>query len=105
MEPWFDNREAGKTENRKDGLDWMGCCGVDCAACPDFISAKCPGCRKSVWPDDDPCPPVGCCTRRQIPCCGACADFPCGMMEEFFAESESHRAAGERMHRWHAEER
>ena len=72
-------------------------CGVDCAACADYTEKKCPGCRKSEWPDGDPCPPVACCQKRGIEVCGQCADFPCEMMREFYEESDSHRAAGERM--------
>lgn len=77
-------------------------CGVDCGVCGDYTAGTCPGCRKSVWPTDDPCPPVGCCRRRGISCCGECGDFPCGMMRGFYEESESHRAAGERMRQWHS---
>lgn len=76
----------------------IGYCGVDCSACDDFASGVCPGCRKSVWPDDDPCPPVACCQKKGIAVCGMCADFPCSMMDDFYRESESHRRAGELMH-------
>ena len=72
-------------------------CGVNCAACPDLAEKKCPGCRKSEWPEGDPCPPVACCTRRGIQVCGQCEAFPCQMMREFYEESDSHRAAYERM--------
>ena len=41
-------------------LEQIGFCGVDCAACPDFLSEKCPGCREIVWPEGDSCPPVAC---------------------------------------------
>ena len=78
-------------------LAQLGFCGVDCGACPDFSSGKCPGCRKSQWPPEDPCPPVGCCREKNISCCGDCRDFPCRMMAEFYAESDSHRAALARM--------
>ena len=77
-------------------------CGVDCGVCGDYTAGTCPGCRKSVWPAKDPCPPVGCCGRREISCCGECGDFPCEMMRGFYEESESHRAAGERMRQWHS---
>ena len=72
-------------------------CGVDCAVCSDYTEKKCPGCRKTEWPADDPCPPVGCCQKRGIRVCGQCDDFPCRMMREFYEESDSHRAAYERM--------
>ena len=75
----------------------IGFCGVDCAACTDYTEKKCPGCRESEWPDGDPCPPIACCGKRKIDFCGQCADFPCAMMREFYEESDSHRAAGERM--------
>ena len=78
-------------------LAQLGFCGVDCGACPDFSSGKCPGCRKSQWPPEDPCPPVGCCREKNISCCGDCRDFPCRMMADFYAESDSHRAALARM--------
>lgn len=72
---------------------FIGYCGVDCSACPDFASEVCPGCRQSSWPDGDSCPPVACCTTRAIPFCGACDEFPCAMMAEFYEESDSHREA------------
>ena len=78
-------------------MTFIAYCGVDCAACPDLGSGKCPGCRQTVWPEDDPCPPVACCRRKNISCCGECADFPCPMMAEFYDESDSHRAAQARM--------
>ena len=72
-------------------------CGVDCAACPDYAEGKCPSCRRTEWPPEDPCPPVACCRRRGVQVCGECADFPCPMMADFYQESESHRAALARM--------
>ena len=75
----------------------IGFCGVDCASCSDLQTGKCPGCRESVWPEGDVCPPVACCSERKIDCCGRCAEFPCAMMAEFYEESPSHREAGERM--------
>ncbi len=78
-------------------LSLIGYCGVDCAACPDYASRKCPGCRESTWPDGDPCPPVACCREKGIPHCGMCPEFPCGMMSEFYEESDSHREARARV--------
>ena len=75
----------------------IGFCGVDCAACKDYQRGKCPSCRKSTWPDDDPCPPVACCEEKHIRLCGECSSFPCAMMQEFYEESESHKAAYWRM--------
>ena len=88
------------------GIDeTIGYCGVDCGACGDSAAGVCPGCRNTVWTPEDPCPPVGCCRRRGISCCGECADFPCEMMGGFYEESDSHRAAGERMRQWHTNHR
>ena len=78
-------------------FDHIGCCGVDCGACPDHLSGKCPDCRHSEWPDTDPCMPIACCQQRGISCCGRCDAFPCGDMTAFYEESESHRAAYARM--------
>lgn len=75
----------------------IGYCGVDCSACADFASGVCPGCRESVWPDDDVCPPVACCRGRGIMACGMCREFPCPMMTDFYRESESHERAAELM--------
>lgn len=75
----------------------LGYCGVDCSACGDLLSGACPGCRKSVWPDGDACPPVACCGKRGIPVCGMCGKFPCAMMADFYGESESHERAGKLM--------
>ena len=81
-------------------------CGADCAVCPDYLAGKCPNCRKSIWPDGDPCPPIACCGARKIACCGECADFPCADMAAFYEESEGHRAAGARMRAlWQKEDR
>ncbi len=80
-----------------DKLDRIAYCGADCAACPDYRQEKCPGCRRSEWPDGDPCAPVACCRGKGIGCCGECPEFPCRMMQDFYAESESHRDALARM--------
>ena len=78
-------------------MELTGYCGVDCAVCTDYTGGVCPGCRRSVWPEGDACPPVACCRKREIPLCRDCRDFPCRMMAEFYEESESHRQAYERM--------
>ncbi len=78
-------------------LDHIGYCGVDCADCPDYLSGKCPDCRRSEWPDGDPCMPIARCRRKGIESCGQCDVFPCGDMAGFYEESESHRAAYARM--------
>ena len=75
----------------------IACCGVDCAVCPDYTGSKCPGCRKSEWPEGDPCMPIACCQGRGIDFCGQCADFPCADMGDFYEESDSHREARARM--------
>ena len=76
-------------------------CGVDCSACTDKLSGKCPGCRQTEWPEGDECMPIACCKKRGIVCCGECADFPCADMEEFYAESDGHRLAYARMNLLH----
>ncbi|MBE7004325.1 MAG: DUF3795 domain-containing protein [Ruminococcaceae bacterium] len=78
-------------------LDLIGYCGVDCSACTDYTGGKCPSCRESTWEPGDECKPIACCKEREIMCCGACAEFPCGMMREFYEESEGHRRAYELM--------
>ena len=77
--------------------DLVAYCGVDCAACPDYAAERCPGCRKSEWPDGDPCMPIACCQARGISFCGQCAGFPCADMRGFYGESDGHRAAYARM--------
>ena len=77
--------------------DLIAYCGVDCAACSDYTGGKCPGCRQTDWQEGDVCLPVECCRKRGIECCGECAEFPCGEMRDFYAESESHRRAYDRM--------
>ena len=86
-------------------LEMIGYCGVNCAACPDLAGGKCPGCRQTVWPEGDPCPPVACCRKKGIKVCGQCPQFPCEMMAEFYEESDGHREALERMRRLRREER
>ena len=72
-------------------------CGVDCSACEDYISGKCPSCRETAWTEDDICMPVRCCREKGIDCCGQCGGFPCADMEEFYRESPSHEEAYARM--------
>ena len=74
-------------------MDLIAFCGVDCAACTDYQTNKCAGCRNSEWPDGAPCMPVACCERRGISLCGQCAEFPCPDMQAFYEESESHKKA------------
>ncbi len=78
-------------------LQNLGYCGVDCSLCPDYLRGVCPDCRRTPWPEDDPCLPVGCCRKRGIQVCGLCPGFPCPDMAEFYAESEGHRQAYARM--------
>lgn len=78
-------------------MEFIGCCGVDCSACGDFHTGKCPGCRKSVWEEGDECLPVACCKQKDIACCGQCPAFPCERMAGFYQESEGHRQAYQRM--------
>ena len=47
-------------------LTHIAYCGVDCAACADYESGKCPDCRHSRWPDEDPCMPIACCQQKGI---------------------------------------
>ena len=77
--------------------DLIAYCGVDCAPCPDHTGGKCPGCRKTVWPEGDACMPVACCRKKGIDFCGECSEFPCGEMKDFYRESESHEEAYRRM--------
>ena len=72
-------------------------CGVDCAACPDLKDKKCPGCRRTAWPEGDACMPVECCRKRGIRFCGECPGFPCADMKEFYRESPGHEEAYRRM--------
>ena len=71
-------------------------CGVNCAACADFIKSVCPGCRKTLW-TDEPCMPVSCCMKKNISSCGECGSFPCHEMKEFYEESDGHRLAYQRL--------
>ena len=75
--------------------DRIAYCGVDCAACVDFLESKCPGCRRTEWKEDDICLPVECCRRQGITFCGKCPTFPCDDMKAFYEESESHKKAFE----------
>ncbi|MBQ9823237.1 MAG: DUF3795 domain-containing protein [Solobacterium sp.] len=80
-------------------------CGVDCGECADIKTGKCPCCRRSVWPEGDECPPVSCCRRKGIICCGDCERFPCKMMKEFYEENRAHYEAYERMEEYRANKR
>ena len=82
-------------------ITYIAYCGVDCSACADLKSSKCPGCRMTEWGAGEICMPVDCCNKRSISACGECADFPCEEMKSFYAESESHEAAFERMRAIH----
>lgn len=78
-------------------IEQIGYCGVDCSVCTDFLDGKCLCCRKSTWSDGDECPPISCCKKKEVACCGECSKFPCEMMADFYKESESHCKAYERM--------
>ena len=80
-------------------MNHIAYCGVDCAACPDFIEGECPNCRKTDWSSCGACAPVACCRGKEIESCGECPDFPCEPMAGFYEESEGHRLALERMQR------
>ena len=71
-------------------------CGVDCAACADYLDKRCPSCRWTDW-RDDPCMPVRCCREKGIECCAFCGVVPFESSAEVYAESEGHRAAFRRM--------
>ena len=73
--------------------DMIAFCGVDCTACPDYMSRECSGCRQIEWKEGDECLPVGCCREKGISSCGECPVFPCEDMKEFYKESESHEKA------------
>ncbi len=77
--------------------DLIAYCGVDCAACPDYTGEKCPSCRGTEWTEENVCMPVKCCREKGIEACAFCGGFPCRDMAEFYEESDSHRAAPERM--------
>ena len=72
-------------------------CGVDCFACRDYQDGVCPSCKLTRWKDDDICMPVRCCREKGVEFCAFCGGFPCGDMAEFYTESESHKAAYQRM--------
>lgn len=72
-------------------------CGVDCAPCPDYVSGKCPSCRRTVWEEGDECMPVACCKKKSVSFCGECSWFPCPDMKAFYEESDPHREAYVRM--------
>lgn len=72
-------------------------CGVDCAACPDFLAEKCPDCRHTSWAAGEVCMPAACCREKGLYCCGNCASFSCAEMRDFYEKSDSHREAGARM--------
>ena len=74
----------------------IACCGVNCAACADFLNKTCPGCRQTEW-GEDPCMPVKCCREQGIEHCGACPTFLCADMKAFFGESDGHREAYARL--------
>ncbi len=80
-------------------MNHIAFCGVDCSACPDYLSGKCPNCRNSAWSEGDACMPVTCCRSKSTLCCGDCERFPCADMEAFYAESEGHRQALGRMNK------
>lgn len=83
--------------------DRIAYCGVDCSVCKDYQNKICPGCRATIWTDDTICNAVKCCREKKIESCGQCMGFPCEMMKEFYEESESHKAAYQRMAALHEE--
>ena len=53
-------------------------CGIDCAACKFQVEQNCPGCHvhkgKPFW---GKCDLYACATKKELPHCGKCGDFPC----------------------------
>lgn len=74
-------------------MEMTAYCGVDCAACPDLIGRRCPGCRQTDWQEGDICLPAECCRGKKISFCGECPSFLCADMKAFYEESESHERA------------
>ena len=54
-------------ENKALDIEYVAYCGVDCSACADLASGKCPGCRQTEWAAGDECAPVACCEIGSAP--------------------------------------
>ena len=70
-------------------------CGIDCDACEFKISKECPGCYevggKPFWAKDGKCDLYECAENKNLPNCGKCGEFPCGMLEEWAKEGDGER--------------
>lgn len=53
----------------------LGKCGFYCGCCPTYLQGQCSGCLDAHETGD--CYTRDCVLRRQLPCCGACEEFPC----------------------------
>lgn len=65
----------------------LSVCGIDCSKCRYFTKSQCLGCRrvapegKCVW--NGRCDLFDCSKNKKVEHCGKCAEFPCGMLEEW----------------------
>ena len=53
----------------------LGKCGFYCPCCPTYRSGGCRGCLEEHAPGD--CFTRDCVLAKDLPCCGACPEFPC----------------------------
>ena len=75
----------------------LSSCGIDCDVCEFKISEKCTGCYevkgKPFWAKDgdSKCDLYQCAENKNLPHCGKCKEFPCGMLEEWAKEGDGER--------------
>lgn len=72
-------------------------CGILCSQCAYREQMGCEGCihiQKPFWGEN--CPVKSCCEAKKQAHCGLCADFPCGLLNQF-AYDEKQGDNGERI--------
>lgn len=69
----------------------LSSCGIDCDVCKFKVEQDCPGCYvvkgKPFWSNEGTCDLYACAVGKNLPHCGKCDEFPCGMLQEW-ASSE-----------------
>lgn len=71
----------------KSTIRYVAYCGIDCTKCPQYRNGCEEGCLGNTTAQYcGTCEIRKCNLARQIANCAACAEYPCSMLENFFAE-------------------
>lgn len=77
----------GLSKKRQRELLITTYCGLDCVGCEWKENACCGGCVDTrglpFHCKDEPCPIAACAIKKDIPFCGLCVEYPCGLLNAY----------------------